>query len=56
MQTDPNPKTLERIRQLEGQLAATATQNGIDPAKIGVTGSASASPTGGRSINFNDIP
>jgi nitrate reductase NapAB chaperone NapD len=43
MQTDPNPKTLERIRQLEGQLAATATQNGIDPAKVGVSGSASSS-------------
>jgi hypothetical protein len=56
MQTDPNPKTLEKIRNLEGQLAATATQNGIDPAKIGITGPASASPTGGRSINFNDIP
>jgi hypothetical protein len=55
MQTDPNPKTLEKIRNLEGQLAATATQNGIDPAKIGITGPASASPAGQPVLDYTKI-
>jgi len=51
--SNPKPETLEKIRTLEQALAAKARANGIDPAQIGLGGGASS---GGRSINFNDIP
>lgn len=33
----PKPETVTRIRQIESRLAAKAKQNGMDPAKIGVS-------------------
>jgi len=38
-QANPKPETVERINRLESALGAKARQNGIDPAKIGISGS-----------------
>lgn len=51
-QTSPKPETVERIRQLESRLTSKARENGIDPAKLGLSGGNVVSP-GVNSDLFN---
>jgi hypothetical protein len=45
-QRNPKPETLTKIKEIEDRLAAKARQNGIDPAKVGISVSAPVESTG----------
>lgn len=56
----PKPETVTRIRQIESRLAAKAKQNGMDPARIGITADAPVESVGGASkpsvVDFSSLP
>jgi hypothetical protein len=45
-QSDPKPKTLTKIKELEDKLAAKARNNSIDPARIGINSAAPVESVG----------